>query len=128
MPYLTYAEYKDFGFSEIDETEFNRLIKKAGDAVDGISRFFYQFNDIEDDVEFRRTQFKKAVAAQVEYFHDIGATSSHEINNPLSVQIGRTQVSTGANNQKKLNSIISDDSVRYLRGTGLLYRGLGVMS
>lgn len=128
MTYLTYAEYKDFGFSEIKKTEFDKLIKKAGDAVDGITRFFYQFNDIEDDVEFRRTQFKKAVAAQVEYFHDIGATSSHEINNPLSVQIGRTQVSTGANNQKKLNNIVSDDAIRYLRYTGLLYRGIGVRS
>lgn len=128
MPYLTYAEYQDLGFSEMDETEFGKLVKKASDVIDGITRFFYQFNDIEDDVEFRRNQFKKAVAAQIEYFNDVGATSSHEINNPLTVQIGRTQVSTGAANQKKTNTIVAEDVYMYLSGTGLLYRGIGVRS
>lgn len=128
MPYLTYAEYQDLGFSEMDETEFGKLVKKASDVIDGITRFFYQFNDIEDDVEFRRNQFKKAVAAQIEYFNDVGATSSHEINNPLTVQIGRTQVGMGANNQKEANTLVSSDAYTYLKGTGLLYRGLGVRS
>lgn len=128
MPYLTYEEYNGLGFSEMDETEFDKLVKKAGDVIDGITRFFYQFNELEDDVKFRRNQFKKAVAAQIEYFNDIGATSSHEINNPLTVQIGRTQVGTGANNQKEKNKIVSRDAYMHLRGTGLLYRGLGVRS
>lgn len=128
MPYLTYEEYNGLGFNEIDETEFDKLVKKAGDAIDGITRFFYQFNNLEDDMKFRRNQFKKAIAVQIEYFNDVGATSSHEINNPLTVQIGRTQVGTGANNQKEKNKLISSDAYMYLRGTGLLYRGLGVRS
>ena len=41
MPYLTYAEYIEFGFEEIEETEFERLVKKASDVIDGVTRFFY---------------------------------------------------------------------------------------
>lgn len=124
MPYLTYTEYKDFGFVELDETEFDKLIKRASDAVDGVTRFFYKFNDINDDVPFRREQFKKAVAAQIEYFHDVGGTSAHQINNPLTVNMGRTQVMTGADNQKKTNKLVASEVYMHLQPTGLLYRGV----
>src|SRR5699024_5100284 len=132
MPYLTYDEYKDLGFNEIDNKEFNKLVKKAGDAVDSITRYFYQFNDLEDDIEFRRNQFKKAVAAQIEYFNDLGATSTHEMKEYGSVTIGRTTVSKGSRNSSASNesdnSLVSDDAIMYLKETGLLYKGLGVRS
>jgi len=48
---------------------------------------------LESDFPLRRDKFKKAVAAQIEYFNDMGGTSAHELNNPLSVSIGRTTVS-----------------------------------
>lgn len=128
MSYLTYDEYKGFGFSEIEETEFNKLVKKASDVLDSVTRFFYKQSVLEDDIDLRKEQFKKAVAAQVEYFYDLGATSTHEINNPLSVQIGRTEMSVGERNQRKTNNILSEDAIMYLRGTGLLYRGIGVRS
>lgn len=132
MPYLTYDEYKDFGFTEIEENEFNKLIKKASDVLDSVTRFFYKQNVLEDDVEFRKKQFKKALAAQIEYFHDTGVTSSHELNEPGSVTIGRTTVSKSSRNSseanEKQNSLVSEDVLMYLRGTGLLYRGIGVRS
>lgn len=132
MPYLTYEEYKNLGFSEIKETEFDKLIKKAGDAVDSITRYFYKFNDIDDDVSFRREQFKKAVACQVEYFHDMGATTSQGMKEPGTVTIGRTTVSKGSRNasgqDEQRQSVVSEDVYMYLRGTGLLYKGIGVRS
>jgi len=132
MAYLTQEEYKDLGFNEIDNTEFNKLVKKAGDVIDGVTRFFYQFNDLEDDVKFRRNQFKKAVAAQIEYFNAVGATNTHEMKEYGSVTIGRTTVSKGSRNSSTSdesdNSLVSDDAIMYLRETGLLYRGLGVRS
>lgn len=132
MPYLTYEEYKELGFADIDETEFDKLIKRAGDAVDSITRFFYKFNDIDCDVPFRRGQFKKAVACQVEYFHEMGATNSHGLNEPGHIQIGRTSMSKGSRNSsgtdEKKNNVVSDDVYMYLRHTGLLYRGLAVRS
>lgn len=127
MPYLTYDEYKDFGFETIEETEFDKLLPKACDVLDSVTRDFYKFNSLEDDVLFRQEQFKKAIACQIEYFFDVGSTSSHGINNPLSVQIGRTQMSSGVENQKKMNSIVASDVYMYLQYTGLLYRGIGVI-
>ena len=132
MPYLTYQEYLNFGFSEIEESEFDRLLKKASDVVDSVTRSFYKFNDLSDDVPFRREQFKKAVAAQIEYFHDMGATSSHGINEPGHVQIGRTSISQGGRNSsgqdESKNNLVSNDVYVYLSDTGLLYRGIGVRS
>jgi|SRR5690625_3391769 len=131
MPYLTFQEYKAFGFTELDETEFDSLINRAGDAVDIVTRHFYKFNDIDGDVDFRREQFKKAVATQIEYFHDMGATSSHGMSEPSTVQIGRTNVSKGSRDSsgqdEPQNKVVSDDVYMYLNGTGLLYKGIGVM-
>jgi len=129
MPYLTYDEYIDLGFPEIGETEFNRLLPKASDVVDSVTRSFYKFNDIEQDVPFRREQFKKAVAAQIQYFHDMGGTSSHELEVAETVTIGRTTVSStrsNSSNETKKSSIISDDALMYLRDAGFLYSGVGV--
>ncbi len=132
MPYLTFEEYNKLGFVEVGETEFNKLIEKAGDAVDSVTRHFYKFNNIDDDVPFRREQFKKAVACQIEYFHDMGATSSHGLNEPSTVHIGRTSMSKGSRNSsgqnEQQNKLVSDDVYMYLRHTGLLYRGLAVRS
>jgi hypothetical protein len=129
MPYLTYIEYQELGFAEIEQTEFDRLLKRASDAVDGVTRHFYKYSNLEEDVSFRREQFKKAIAAQIEYFHEMGATNSHGLNEPSTVQIGRTVLSVGAKNsqQSPQNHLISKDVYFYLKDTGLLYKGLGVV-
>lgn len=131
MTYITYVEYNDFAFTEIEEIEFDKLIKKAGDVIDSVTRHFYQFNNIEDDVEFRRTQFKKAVGAQIEYFKAVGSTNYEEINSaPQTFQAGRTAVSNtsrfsaGGKNEKK--SLAAEDALMYLSDTGLLFRGVDV--
>lgn len=131
MPYLTHDEYTEFGFQPIEQVEFDRLVKRASDVLDHVTRNFYQFNELEKDIEFRRTKFKKAVASQVAYFYDMGATSSHGLNEPGTVTIGRTTVSSGvrgsSSHEEQKNSIVSDDVYIYLSGTGLLYRGIGVV-
>lgn len=127
MPYLSYEEYQNFGFSDVTADDFSKLEQKASDVLDSITRDFYQLNDLESDFPLRRDKFKKAVAAQIEYFNDMGGTSAHELNNPLSVSIGRTSISSGARNQAKLNNIVADDVYMYLRNTGLLYRGIEVI-
>ena|SRR5690606_19477533 len=129
MAYLTYQEYIDFGFTEIDEEEFNRLLPKASDVIDGITRSFYRFNDMEKDVAWRRELFKKAVAAQIEYFYEMGAANTHGLNEPDSVTIGRTSISKGyrdAQNRHQ-NGLISNDALFYLKNTGLLYAGIGAV-
>lgn len=132
MPYLTYKEYTDLGFEEMEESEFEKLLIKASGVLDSITRYFYSYNDLETDIDFRKEQFKKALAAQIEYFHDMGATNSHGLNEPGHVQIGRTSVSKGGRNSgsqdEQKNNLVSDDVYIYLSGTGLLYRGIGVRS
>lgn len=127
MPYIDYQYYTDeYKGASMNESTFSSLVVKASDVIDSITRSFYQFKDLETDVAFRKSKFKKAVASQVEYFHDMGASSSHGINSPLAVTIGRTQMSSGETNQKKTNNIVAPDAYMYLTDTGLLYRGLGV--
>ena len=131
MPYLTYEEYSQFGFNPVEENEFDWLLRRASDVLDSVTSSFYKFNDLENDVPFRREQFKKAVAAQIQYFHDMGGTSSHELSEPGTVTIGRTTVTTGSRNSsqgEQKTSLISDDVFMYLQDTGLLYRGLAVKS
>jgi len=127
MPYLTFEEYQDIGFSDVTVDDFPKLERKASDVLDSVTRDFYQHHDLETDVPLRRDKFKSAVAAQIEYFNDMGGTSAHELNNPLSVSIGRKSISSGAKNQAKLNTIVADDVYMYLRNTGLLYSGIGVI-
>lgn len=128
MAYLTYEEYLGMGFAEMEEDEFDRLLKRASDVIDGVTRSFYRFNDMEKDVSWRREQFKKAVAAQIEYFHEMGATNTHGLNEPTSVTIGRTTINTRNNAQKDVqNGLICPEVFLYLKDTGLLYAGVRVV-
>lgn len=131
MAYLTYEEYTEFGFTAIEEAEFEKMIRKASDVIDAITRHFYQFNDIDKDVPFRRTQFKKAVGAQIEYFHDVSATTFEVINNaPQTFQAGRTAVSNtsrfSASGKNEKKSLVAEDVLMYLAETGLLHRAVDV--
>src|SRR5690625_2522128 len=132
MPYLIYDEYIDLGFPEIGETEFNRLLPKASDVVDSITRHFYKFNNLSDDVPFRQEQFKKAVAAQIEYFYEVGATTFEGINKgPQTFSAGRTSVTNqsrynpGGKNESK--PLVAEEVYIHLEGTGLLFAGVGVV-
>lgn len=129
MPYLTYEEYNQLGFADMEEAEFNKLLPKASDVVDGVTRHFYKFNDLESDAQFRKEQFKKAVAAQIEYFYEMGAANSHGLNEPSTVTIGRTTLTAGSRNSQTApqNDLVSKDVYLYLNYTGLLYKGLGVV-
>ena len=129
MAYLTFEEYQKLGYEELTETEFNALINKACVFIDSQTRNFYQFNDLEKDIPFRRDKFKFAIALQVEYMHQTGATSTYEINTPQSWSIGRTSVSEASrysnSGRNEAPSILSDDAIAMLSGTGLLGRAVG---
>lgn len=132
MAYLTFEEFKNFEpLSNLDNEEvFSQLLTKASSVIDALTLNFYQFNELEHDVEFRKQKFKQAVAAQVEYYALHGnKVTSHELSNAYqSFSIGRTSVNKGSSKnsseeQNKSNPMISDDVYTYLSGTGLLYRG-----
>lgn len=129
MAYLTFEEYKKFGYTEIEESDYKQLINKACDLMDVQTRDFYNKNDLETDINMRKNKFKKALALQLEYMYQADATSTYEVNTPQSWSIGRTSVSEASRysntGKNEAPTIISEDAMGMLSGTGLLYRGLG---
>jgi|SRR5690625_4031480 len=131
MPYLTYDEFKDFSQSEIDEPTFNKLIKKASAILNNITGYFYIKNNITKDNQWRVDQFKQALCAQIEYFHEVDSTTFEGINNaPQTFQAGRTSVTNtsrfNAGGENESKSLVAEDVYIYLEGTGLLFRGVAV--
>ncbi|WP_107841882.1 hypothetical protein [Metasolibacillus meyeri] len=127
MPYLTLDEYKALSQNNIEPDAFPFLERKACDVLDSVTNDFYQHNDLASDWDWRKSKFKSAVAAQIDYFYEMGATSSHGLQEVATVQIGRTMMSTGASRgtaKKEENSMLSSDVVLYLRNTGLLFQGV----
>lgn len=131
MPYLTYDEFKDLSQVDLEEPKFNALIKKSSAILNNITGYFYVKNDIEKDNEWRVKQFKQALCAQIEYFHEVGATTFEGINNaPQTFSAGRTSVSNtsrfNAGGENESKSLVAEDVYVYLSGTGLLYAGVAV--
>lgn len=131
MSYLTYDEFKELSDVEMDEQKFNSLIKKASAVLNAETSYFYIRNDIEKDNEWRVNQFKQALCAQIEYFHELGATTFESINNaPQTFSAGRTSVSNASryksSGQNESKPLVAEDVYVFLEGTGLLYRGVAV--
>ena len=128
MAYLTYTEYEALGLSNLTPSEFNDLIGKASFVLDSQTRDFYQFADLESDMPYRKQKFKMAVALQVEYMHQSSATSTYEANTPQSWSIGRTSVSESSRysntGRNEAPTIVCEDAILALSGTGLLFRGV----
>lgn len=125
MAYLTFPEYQKFGYREVTEDDFKRLVVRASDVIDIRTRNFYRFHDLESDVEFRKNQFKKAIALQIERMAILGAVSTAEIDSPTNWSLDGVSVTNGSSGASGDNttSIVSDDALELLSMTGLLYRG-----
>ena len=128
MTYLSYMEYEALGMNSLTASEFNEIIGKACFVLDSQTRDFYQFTDLESDMPYRKQKFKLAVALQVEYMHQSGATSTYEANTPQSWSIGRTSVSEASRysntGRNETPTIVCEDAILALSGTGLLFRGV----
>ncbi|MCL1948595.1 MAG: hypothetical protein FWF59_02535 [Turicibacter sp.] len=128
--YLSFREYEGFGFQSMDELDFKQLLPRAVEVLDFVTQHFYQFTPLETDVEFRKRQFKKAVAVQIQYFHELGQVTTAGMNAaPQSVKIGRTQISLDSAfssvGMNKRHGLVCPDVYVYLQATGLLSRGVG---
>lgn len=131
MPYLTYDEFKDMSDIELEQLKFNSLLKKASAVLNSVTSYFYVKNDMKHDDTWRVKQFKQALVAQIEYFNEVGSTTSEGINSaPQSFTAGRTTVSStsryksGKENESK--SLVAEDVYIFLEGTGLLFAGVSV--
>lgn len=130
---LTYDEFKKMGF-KLDETKFNELVPLAEIHLNIKVRRYYEFHDLESDLEFRKKAYKRAIAFQILYMDKQGVSTADDVaNKPTSVSqsIGGTSVSksfrsnspsNGSNNAE--TSAISLEALNQLSGTGLLSRGI----
>lgn len=130
MPYLTLEEYNAYDqFENATADNFDKLLAVASDLIDDKTNYYYVNHPIlEDTFTFRREQFLKAVACQVNYLMETKATTSNKLNNsPKSVSIGRTTINNGSSTTSTTSSksLLSSDCLDYLYATGLLYSGMG---
>lgn len=126
---LTYGEYTQLSIDPVDESEFDKLLKRAIITLNVVTRHFYNFIDFEEDYDFRKTQVKAALAFQVDYFNEVGATTFEGMNRtPQSVSLGRTTITQSSSrvaDNNRVISIIPQEAINALQGTGLLSRGVG---
>lgn len=131
MAYLTFDEYKQFNFQEIDEASFDKVLMRATMAIDSVTRFYLVKNAelIEQWSDWMKEQFKQAVGLQIEYIAKTGietASDAREASNISSSTIGDTSVqkSTSNNSSSDTQLYLSPDVMSILGALGLLYKGV----
>lgn len=131
MEYLTFDEYNTMHLSTLDKDKFDDLYFRAKDLVNIATRNYYQFHDINTDVDFRKNAFKRAIGLQIEYQFRTGILTMEDkkaSENIKSQSIGRTSLSMGSGNSGNGNlstatNLLADDSTQLLLSVGLLYVG-----
>lgn len=130
---LTYDEFTKMGF-KLDFIKFEELLPFAEIQLNIKVRRYYEFHDLESDLEFRKKAYKRAIAFQILYMDKQGVSTADDVaNKPTAVSqsIGSTSVSKsfgsnsssgGSNNAE--TSAISLEALNQLSGTGLLSRGI----
>lgn len=125
MDYLTYPEYLELGFDEIDK--FDELYKCAEMTVNLYIHNFYAYKDFESDFKPRKEAVKNAIAYQIYYLDRSGITTAEEKQSLSSVTIGRTSVSYQNSSQsvsKGSKYNLSLDAENWLRLAGFGYSGV----
>lgn len=125
MDYLTYPEYLELGFDEIDK--FDELYKRAEMTVNLYIHNFYAYKDFESDFKPRKEAVKNAIAYQIYYLDRSGITTAEEKQSLSSVTIGRTSVSYQNSSQsisKGSKYNLSLDAENWLRLAGFGYSGV----
>ncbi|AWZ43136.1 hypothetical protein ABRQ21_09700 [Latilactobacillus sakei] len=130
---LTYDEFTKMGF-KLDFIKFEELLPFAEIQLNIKVRRYYEFHDLESDLEFRKKAYKRAIAFQIIYMDKQGVSTADDVaNKPTAVSqsIGSTSVSKsfgsnsssgGSNNAE--TSAVSLEALNQLSGTGLLSRGI----
>lgn len=133
---LSFDRYKELGFVRLSEDSFNKVVNDADLLLSALTRDFYNFHSIEDDLQskdeflvYRATQYQKAIAAQCDFADESGASNLFEQQDAAltDVSIGRTHLQRSNNLFNNLTygkSGVSITAYSLLAGTGLLYRGV----
>ncbi|WP_125703704.1 head-tail connector protein [Lacticaseibacillus daqingensis] len=129
--YVEAPEYVEAMHVTEAPSDYEELAALAGQYLDEITNYYYQQHAIIDDkFEMRVMRFKRAVMMQVRYMAETGIKSSIDYKasqaQSVSQSIGDTSVSKtlGDTAANVSGTIVCDDALRALSGTGLLYRGV----
>lgn len=126
MQLLSQKEFQELT-NRSTNADFDTLEKAAENMINPLTRMYYERNSIDEDTDTNRVNwFKKALALQIEYMDDIGATSTYEMaqKDIKSVSIDGTSVSTGTSPTDSATNGVYNLALEYLFYTGLLYRGV----
>lgn len=131
MAYLTFDEYKQFNFQEIDEASFDKVLMRATMAINSVTHFRLVKDKglIDQWPDWMKEQFKQAVGLQIEYIAKTGietASDAREANNISTSTIGATTVekSTSSTSSSDTQLYLSPDVMSILGAIGLLYKGV----
>ena len=122
---LTLEEFKELGFAEIKD--FSDLRQRAEIAIDLFTNYFYQNNNLEDDIPLRKKAVKLAIANQIRYLNESGILTAEDKVTFNSVSIGRTTFNYGNENnanQEASKFNLSLDTMNLLKSVGFGYRGV----
>lgn len=125
MNYLTLEEFKKLGFAEIND--FSDLRQRAEMAIDLYTNYFYQNNNLEDDIPPRKKAVKLAIANQIRYLNESGILTAEDKITLNSVSIGRTTINYSDKNNTNHESSrynLSLDTLNLLKSVGFGYRGV----
>ena len=132
MAYLTYEEYQQLHFQDIDEESFDKVLMRATMAINSVTNFRLLKNDklMDDWPDWMKEQFKQAVGLQMEYVAKTGietAADARDMGNISSSSIGDTTVSTIGKSDagsSDTSLYLSPDVLSILGALGLLYKGV----
>lgn len=111
----------------VPDADFDKLEKAAEIMINPLTGMYYELHSIDKDADINRVNwFKKALALQIQYMSDIGASSTYEMaqKDVKSVSIDGTSVSTGTSPTDSATNGVYNLALEYLFYTGLLYRGI----
>ena len=126
MQLLSQKEFQELT-SKSTNADFDALEKAAEIMINPLTGMYYELHSIDEDTDINRVNwFKKALALQIQYMSDIGASSTYEMaqKDVKSVSIDGTSVSTGTSPTDSATNGVYNLALEYLFYTGLLYRGI----
>jgi len=124
MPYIDQNFYDEvYKGTPVDAGVFPRLLERACDSIDLLTNYALVSRDLDSMHQVIQVNFKKAVAAQIEYLSSVGEAVVHGVSGPVNVSVGAFSYSEGGN----AATPISPAAVSYLKGTGFLNGGVTVL-
>lgn len=125
--YITVDYYRNdyMGTPVADDTELNRLIRRASDAIDSITHYRMVSYGFSKFSPFIQEQVKKATAAQVEFLAVNGDLAGSVVEGGgAGFTIGKYSESGQASAAPTVSAKYALTVIDYLTPTGLLYSGV----